>query len=76
MLWEIESALTRRDRWTLQELATSLGVPPALLLAGIEHLVRLGRLPEGSLVRVRPCAENQACGSCTLACGARGATHS
>jgi hypothetical protein len=70
MLREIEEALGRRGGWTLAELATSLGLPPALVRSGIGHLVRLGRLPPGSLGQIGPCAEERGCLACGLPCGA------
>ncbi len=70
MLREIEAALGRRGSWTLAELSTSLDLPPELVRSGIGHLMRLGRLPQGSLGQIGACAEPRGCLSCGLACGA------
>ena len=70
MLREIEEALGRRGGWTLAELSTSLGLPPELVRSGIGHLMRLGRLPQGSLGQIGSCAGERACLSCDIACGA------
>ncbi len=72
MLRDIEAALGERDSWTLRELARRLAADQEMVRAGLEHLVRLGRLPAGTLVSPCRTAADLGCASCGLRCaGAR-----
>lgn len=72
MLRQIEEALARKELWTMQELAASLGVRPELLRAGLEHLMRIGRLPDGALVQLGACSARPECSTCVLTPACRG----
>ncbi len=60
MLGRIEAALRARQTWTAGELARHLGMEPELVLAAIDQLGRMGRLPESAVLRIEgrlpPCA--------------------
>ncbi|WP_067930243.1 FeoC-like transcriptional regulator [Alicyclobacillus kakegawensis] len=56
MLSKIEAAFTQCRVWTMDELASFVGVSPELVRAGIEQLKRMGRLRENAVGQIEHCA--------------------
>ncbi|WP_026963115.1 FeoC-like transcriptional regulator [Alicyclobacillus herbarius] len=55
MLSKIEAAFAVRKVWTLDELASFVGVTPEMVRAGIEQLKRMGRLTENAVGQIEHC---------------------